>query len=241
MLHCFFLLTNAGLFTQSGIDIEKLLTEKKEKRNFKLKRKQEKEKKQAQKETKEAKKEEEKEVRRTNQHPVSKFSNDRFKLMTVFLQKMKDSQVSIEMNKAKLFTGPDEQNGTASYMTAKLNAKWLGKGRDNWAYQRDAADSDSDLDGPDDAISSLPAHADGEKGMTHASGTHSIILDISTTNFVDTVTVKTFKNVSVPGTVSLSRRLVRKYLHRALLRYYESLFINNSGKRIQPCFILSDI
>uniref|UniRef100_H3CKV8 Solute carrier family 26 member 6 n=1 Tax=Tetraodon nigroviridis TaxID=99883 RepID=H3CKV8_TETNG len=37
--------------------------------------------------------------------------------------------------------------------------------------------------------------ADEEKGMTCGSGTHSIILDISTTNFVDMVTVKTLKNI----------------------------------------------
>lgn len=63
LFHIFFPLFNdAGLFAQSGIDIGKLLTEKK-KRDSKLKRKQEKEKRRAEKEAKKAKKEAEKEVR----------------------------------------------------------------------------------------------------------------------------------------------------------------------------------
>uniref|UniRef100_H3CKV7 Solute carrier family 26 member 6 n=2 Tax=Tetraodon nigroviridis TaxID=99883 RepID=H3CKV7_TETNG len=144
--------TNAEMYLEalqekSGIDVGKLLTEKK-KRDSKLKRKQKKEKRQAQKEAKRAKKEAEK-----------------------------------------------EQSGTALHMTVKPGYR-LSNGRENWAYQHDTADSDSDMGSHgDDAIPAHPPHADEEKGMTCGSGTHSIILDISTTNFVDMVTVKTLKNI----------------------------------------------
>lgn len=75
----------------------------------------------------------------------------------------------------------------------------LSKGQVNWAYKHDTAMSDSDSDTAchgDDSITQV--QGDNEKGTT--SGTHSIILDISTTSFVDTVTVKTLKNVCVSQT-----------------------------------------
>ncbi|CAF95115.1 unnamed protein product, partial [Tetraodon nigroviridis] len=188
--HFFPLFNDAGLFVQSGIDVGKLLTEKK-KRDSKLKRKQKKEKRQAQKEAKRAKKEAEKEVRHIKKHPVSRF---RFKLIISFLQTA-DSQTSVRINEGKLFTGSDQQSGTALHMTVKPGYR-LSNGRENWAYQHDTADSDSDMGSHgDDAIPAHPPHADEEKGMTCGSGTHSIILDISTTNFVDMVTVKTLKNI----------------------------------------------
>lgn len=73
-----FLMT-LDIFAQSGIDIGKLLREKK-KSESKQKRKQKKEKKRAQKEGKKAKKEGEKRVWHTKKHLVSIFSKNRFKL-----------------------------------------------------------------------------------------------------------------------------------------------------------------
>lgn len=110
--------------------------------------------------------------------------------------------MSTGMNEGKLFAGSDQQNGTALHTTAKP-VNGLSNGRENWAYQHDTADSDSDVGSRgDDAITGQLQHVDEEKGMTCGSGTtHSIILDISTTNFVDMVTVKTLKNVGVPGPV----------------------------------------
>lgn len=118
------------------------------------------------------------------------------------LQTTKASEISTGMNEGKLFAGSDQQNGTTLQMTAKP-VNGLSNGQQNWAYQHDTTDSDSDVGSRgDDAITGQLQHTDEEKGMTCGSGTtHSIILDISTTNFVDMVTVKTLKNVGVPGPV----------------------------------------
>lgn len=142
--------------------------------------------------------------------------------------------MQISMNEGKLFTG-GQHNGAALYMTAKpIN------GRENWAYQHDTADSDSDMGSHnDEAIARQLPHADEEKGMTYGTSTHSIILDISTNNFVDMVTVKTLKNVSVPGPVSLNHRLVWNNLNKTQQLLW-IIFVNNSGKKLQWCFIVSD-
>uniref|UniRef100_A0A3B3ZS75 STAS domain-containing protein n=1 Tax=Periophthalmus magnuspinnatus TaxID=409849 RepID=A0A3B3ZS75_9GOBI len=63
------------------------------------------------------------------------------------------------------------------------------KGQINWAYQHDAATLETDSDTDNSQIE------DEAKGNANQK-THSIILDMSTTNFVDTVTIKTLKNVS---------------------------------------------
>lgn len=64
----------------------------------------------------------------------------------------------------------------------------VNNGQVNWAYQHDAAtldtESDTDTRQSEDGVS-----AEEEQR------THSIILDLSTTSFVDTVTVKTLKNL----------------------------------------------
>lgn len=71
--------------------------------------------------------------------------------------------------------GPTEANGAPN------------NGHVNWAFKQEAADEDS---------VTLPSlEGDVEQGRVRGSDTHSIILDISTTSFVDTVTVKTLKNV----------------------------------------------
>lgn len=135
------------------------------------------------------------------------------------------------MNEGKLFTGSYQQNGTALYMIPN-SVNGLSNGRENWAYQHDTADSDSDMGSRgDDAIAGHPLHADEERGMMCGSGTHSIILDISTTNFVDMVTVKTLKNVSVPSPVSLVHGLVRNNVNKTQLSYYEYFLKDNSGKK----------
>ncbi|XP_075957611.1 solute carrier family 26 member 6-like [Anarhichas minor] len=65
----------------------------------------------------------------------------------------------------------------------------LDKGRVNWAYQHDTAASDADLD--------AGCHVDGSitQASPRASATHSVVLDVSTTSSVDTVAVKTLKNI----------------------------------------------
>uniref|UniRef100_A0A3Q1BP82 STAS domain-containing protein n=1 Tax=Amphiprion ocellaris TaxID=80972 RepID=A0A3Q1BP82_AMPOC len=98
--------------------------------------------------------------------------------------KQKRKKVSEETN------GQRQGNGVA--------ANGLSKGRVNWAYQPDTTISESDSDTGchgDDSITQVSHHSDEEKGKASGSGTHSIILDISTTSFVDSVTVKTLKNI----------------------------------------------
>ncbi|XP_038578375.1 solute carrier family 26 member 6 isoform X3 [Micropterus salmoides] len=167
--------TNAELYMEalqekvrSGIEIRKLLTEKK-KRDSKMKRKQEREKKKAKKEAKKQKK------------AASHLSNGTFSL--------KES----EMNKGKVFAGlKGQENGVSLTETSRGS-----KGQVNWAYQHDAVMLDSDSDTGchgEDSITHV-SHGEEEKGRACGSGTHSIILDISTTSFVDTVTVNTLKNI----------------------------------------------
>uniref|UniRef100_A0AAQ6A610 STAS domain-containing protein n=1 Tax=Amphiprion ocellaris TaxID=80972 RepID=A0AAQ6A610_AMPOC len=100
-----------------------------------------------------------------------------------------------EINKRKV---SEETNGQRQGNGVAANG--LSKGRVNWAYQPDTTISESDSDTGchgDDSITQVSHHSDEEKGKASGSGTHSIILDISTTSFVDSVTVKTLKNVCV--------------------------------------------
>lgn len=79
-------------------------------------------------------------------------------------------------------------NGVPSYLTETQI-----KGQINWAYQHDSATLESDSD--TDTYCEIEDVVSGneEKGLR----THSIVLDLSTTSFVDTVTVKTMTNVSL--------------------------------------------
>lgn len=77
-----------------------------------------------------------------------------------------------------------------SHKNGALSLKAETNGQVNWTYEHDAAtlDTDSDTD----------THQSEDRVWTNeVSRTHSIILDLSTTSFVDTVTVKTLKNVSM--------------------------------------------
>uniref|UniRef100_A0A3Q4BE59 STAS domain-containing protein n=1 Tax=Mola mola TaxID=94237 RepID=A0A3Q4BE59_MOLML len=150
--------TNAEMYLEAlqektGIEIGKLLTEKK-KRDEKLKRKQEKEKKKAKNEAKK--------------------------------QKAAVSHLSTGMTEGKFSAGLKEPNQESP-----------DEGQANWAYQHDMADSESDTgcDDGDDSITRESQHGVEEKRRTCGLTTHSIILDISTTSFVDTVAVKTLKNI----------------------------------------------
>uniref|UniRef100_A0A3Q3WIC0 STAS domain-containing protein n=1 Tax=Mola mola TaxID=94237 RepID=A0A3Q3WIC0_MOLML len=163
--------TNAEMYLEAlqektGIEIGKLLTEKK-KRDEKLKRKQEKEKKKAKNEAKK--------------------------------QKAAVSHLSTGMTEGKFSAGlkePNQQNSVALYLSEKPRES-PDEGQANWAYQHDMADSESDTgcDDGDDSITRESQHGVEEKRRTCGLTTHSIILDISTTSFVDTVAVKTLKNI----------------------------------------------
>uniref|UniRef100_A0A671W2Q8 Solute carrier family 26 member 6 n=1 Tax=Sparus aurata TaxID=8175 RepID=A0A671W2Q8_SPAAU len=93
-----------------------------------------------------------------------------------------------EMNERRVSAGQKRQsqgNGVESLTETPTN------GRVNWAYQHDVTVSDSDSD-TGGHINTQASHSGDEE-----KATHSIILDISTTSFVDTVAVKTMKNVCV--------------------------------------------
>ncbi|XP_068609253.1 solute carrier family 26 member 6 [Brachionichthys hirsutus] len=161
--------TNAELYLEalqekSGIDLGKLLTEKK-KQETKRKRGQEKEKTRVEKEAKKEAKKQKKELSRAKKEKISS-----------------ELKVSNEGDNIDL-----EGNATNDL-----------KGQVNLAYQHSIAISDTDsgmVCQCDDSINEELNHIDVEQEKTTRLGTHSIILDISTTSFVDTVTVKTFKNI----------------------------------------------
>ncbi|KAM7411780.1 hypothetical protein PAMA_021651 [Pampus argenteus] len=167
--------TNAEMYLEalqkkSGMEIGKLLTAKK-KRDAKLKRVQEKEKKKVKKETQKQK------------IQVGNRSN-----CTLSLKEINKGNVSAELK------SQSQENGVALSMTEN-STNSLCQGQINWSYKHDTAMSDSDSDTAyhgDDSITQVSQQCEDEKGR--ASSTHSIILDISTTSFVDTVTVKTLKN-----------------------------------------------
>uniref|UniRef100_A0AAQ5X8I4 SLC26A/SulP transporter domain-containing protein n=1 Tax=Amphiprion ocellaris TaxID=80972 RepID=A0AAQ5X8I4_AMPOC len=122
------------------------------------------------------------------------FIHSKFKFTVKHLPNGTFSLKESEINKRKV---SEETNGQRQGNGVAANG--LSKGRVNWAYQPDTTISESDSDTGchgDDSITQVSHHSDEEKGKASGSGTHSIILDISTTSFVDSVTVKTLKNVS---------------------------------------------
>lgn len=170
--------TNAEMYLEvlqekTGIEIGKLLTAKK-KQHAKQKRKQEKERKKAKKEAEKQKK------------ALKHLSNG-----TISLKEL-------DVNEREVSAGTTGQSHGNSVVLNLTAANSLSKGQVNWAYQPDTTMSDSDSETGchgDDSTTQVSQQSDEETGRACGSGTHSIILDISTTNFVDTVTVKTLKSI----------------------------------------------
>uniref|UniRef100_A0AAX7V5X8 STAS domain-containing protein n=1 Tax=Astatotilapia calliptera TaxID=8154 RepID=A0AAX7V5X8_ASTCA len=163
--------TNAEMFLEvlqekTGIEIGKLLSAKK-KRDAKQKRRQEKEKKKTKKEAK-------------KQSLSCTFS-------------LKESQMNIETVSER--TKGERNGNSVDFSMTETATDGLHKGQMNLAYEPDITMSDSDSATGSDHITEFSRHGDEEKKRACKSGTHSIILDISTTSFVDTVTVKTLKNI----------------------------------------------
>nr|ABQ01444.1 solute carrier family 26 member 6 [Opsanus beta] len=170
--------TNAEMFLEalqekSGIEMSKLLTAKK-KQDAKLKHKEEKEKKKAKKEAK-------KQIQEKDSHLPGRSSQKDLQ--------MKDREVSDGVE------AHSQKNGMILNLT-ETHKNNLSKGHVNWAYMHDTAASDSDSDTGYHGDSSISRVTyDEEVGKDTGPDTHSIILDISTTSFVDTATVKTLKNI----------------------------------------------
>ncbi|XP_034732275.1 solute carrier family 26 member 6 [Etheostoma cragini] len=160
-----------ALQEKSGLEIGKLLTAMK-KRDAKLKRKQENEKKEAKMEAKKQRK------------AVSHLSNGAFS----------------KVNERKVSSGVKGQSqGHVIALSLTETSKYgQSKGQVNRAYQDDTTMSDSDSDTGShisDSITKVSKPGGENKGKACGLSTHSIILDIATTSFVDTVTVKTLKNI----------------------------------------------
>ncbi|XP_041859515.1 solute carrier family 26 member 6 isoform X2 [Melanotaenia boesemani] len=172
--------TNAEMYLEvlqekSGIDLGKLQMAKK-KREAKQKRKQRKAEKKAKHEAKKQKK--------ISIHP----SNGTNTLKDLDLNEGNISAATMEMS---------IENGVALNLTeSATNSPTTGKV--NMAYQIETNKSDSQSNTGNHVygrVAKASHHGDEEAGMTCRSDTHSIILDISTTSFVDTVAVKTLKNI----------------------------------------------
>uniref|UniRef100_A0A8D0ABH9 Solute carrier family 26 member 6, like 2 n=1 Tax=Sander lucioperca TaxID=283035 RepID=A0A8D0ABH9_SANLU len=98
------------------------------------------------------------------------------------------------------FSEVNERKVSAGVKGQKTSTRGHSKGQVNRAYQNDTTMSDSDSDTGShifDSITQVSKPGGEKKGKACGSSTHSIILDIATTSFVDTVTVKTLKNVCV--------------------------------------------
>ncbi|KAJ4934305.1 hypothetical protein JOQ06_007103 [Pogonophryne albipinna] len=105
-----------------------------------------------------------------------------------------------EMNERKVSAGLKEQSqgDVVAFDLTETSINGLSIGQVNKAYQHYTTMSDSDSETSyhgDNSINKVSQRGNEEKERAVRSGTHSIILDISTTSFVDTVSVKTLKNI----------------------------------------------
>uniref|UniRef100_A0A3B5PWX5 Solute carrier family 26 member 6 n=1 Tax=Xiphophorus maculatus TaxID=8083 RepID=A0A3B5PWX5_XIPMA len=93
----------------------------------------------------------------------------------------------------RLNKNKDNQKGVVLSM-ADTDSDVSGKGQVNWGYRSDKVTSDSDSDSYEVVTVDSKQGEDG-KQSSYRSGTHSIILDVSVTSSLDTVAVKTLKNI----------------------------------------------
>uniref|UniRef100_A0A8C4F8I3 Solute carrier family 26 member 6, like 2 n=1 Tax=Dicentrarchus labrax TaxID=13489 RepID=A0A8C4F8I3_DICLA len=147
---------------------------------------------------------------------------------------VKEGKVSAEPR------GPSQGNGVSLRLT-ETSTNDPNKGQVNRAYQHDTTMSDSDSDAgchTYDSISHVSHHSDKGKGRACGSGTHSIILDISATSFVDTVTVKTLKNVCVcQGPCVDVINLIISIKKRAYMFIYIFKLKNKRQKQIKKSYL----
>ncbi|XP_077424508.1 solute carrier family 26 member 6-like [Vanacampus margaritifer] len=88
--------------------------------------------------------------------------------------------------------GQNFKRGVALKLT-ESPANGFNQGQVNWAYQSDTPEPNSHT--KCQFYDSLTQTSNDKKGANNAPGPHSIILDVSTTSFVDTVAVKTLRNI----------------------------------------------
>uniref|UniRef100_A0A8D3D6U1 Solute carrier family 26 member 6, like 2 n=1 Tax=Scophthalmus maximus TaxID=52904 RepID=A0A8D3D6U1_SCOMX len=94
---------------------------------------------------------------------------------------------SAELNEGKVSARQSHGTFTNGLCTGQVNS----------AYQHDTTmlDSDSNTGFHGDGSIKQVSHHDDERGSACGSDVHSIILDLSTTGFVDTVTTNTLRNI----------------------------------------------
>lgn len=183
-----------GHFAQSGIEIEKLQKERM-KQEAKQKRQQEKEKKKRRRDAK---------VRMWTPVLLNIFLQTfSWSLFFPFWQKKNlsllpspiNSEGDLKLNEGSVFTVTLDKTNQKDVAVnlADSTTNSFNKGQTNLAYQADTNMSDSDSDHSYEEIPEISYH--GGEGDPCRSGLHSVILDVSTTSFVDTVTVKMLKNV----------------------------------------------
>ncbi|XP_061760412.1 solute carrier family 26 member 6-like [Nerophis ophidion] len=98
-----------------------------------------------------------------------------------------DDTYSLKEQKREQFCAQLEE-----HKQAESPANGMCNGQVNLAYQADVSDSVYDTV-YDDNVTQVSKDSDKKSGLV--CGCHSIILDVSTTSFVDTVAVKTLKNL----------------------------------------------
>ncbi|KAM9428924.1 testis anion transporter 1-like [Salvelinus alpinus] len=81
----------------------------------------------------------------------------------------------------------------------KIETLSLCQSKVNWAFEQQGngfdQDSKTGIHGDDHITQTSSTGGEGEMGRSSVNDTHTIILDLSTTNFADTATVKTLKNI----------------------------------------------
>ncbi|XP_077937725.1 solute carrier family 26 member 6-like isoform X2 [Gasterosteus aculeatus] len=109
------------------------------------------------------------------------------KLLTA--KKKRDAKLKRAQKKEKSKSKAKKRGQPSKMVEKKVSLDDLGQV--NEAFQHDAATSESD--------SEAGCRCDAEEGIPRVSATHSVVLDVSTTSFVDTVAVTTLKNVHIQG------------------------------------------
>ncbi|KAM4738329.1 solute carrier family 26 member 6 [Anableps anableps] len=105
-----------------------------------------------------------------------------------------EKQKKREKDEAKKNKQNERKNSHNGVVLSVTDSNFTGKGQVNWAYHLDRVTADSDSDRYE-VNTEDSNQGEGGKKSKGRSGTHSIILDVSMTSSVDTVVVKTLKNI----------------------------------------------
>ncbi|XP_037337123.2 solute carrier family 26 member 6 isoform X2 [Pungitius pungitius] len=113
------------------------------------------------------------------------------KLLTA--KKKRDAKLKRDQKKEKAKSKAKKRRQPSKMAERKVSLDDLG--RVNEAFQHDAATSGSDSEAGCQSDAEKGMEKGMEKGIPRLSATHSVVLDVATTSFVDTVAVTTLKNM----------------------------------------------